>query len=120
MKKSAMVLFAMAALVGPTLSFAQSTGALTRAQVRAELIQLERAGYDPAGGDDANYPEQLEAAEAKVAAQERGANQALGSEPATRSEAGLAKRRAPRLFASPGVRPSCVGPASFCDIYFGG
>ncbi|KGC10158.1 hypothetical protein DM48_6828 [Burkholderia gladioli] len=115
-----MVLLAAAALIGPTLSFAQSTGALTRAQVRAELIQLERAGYNPAGGEDASYPEQLETAEAKIAAQQRGANQAVGSDPAARSEVGLAKRQVPRLFASPGVRPSCVGPASFCDIYFGG
>jgi hypothetical protein len=44
---------------------------LTRAQVRAELVQLEQAGYRPYTGH-ASYPDQIEAAEAKVAAQNGG------------------------------------------------
>ena len=32
------------ALVAPAVSFAQSNGPVTRAQVRAELVQLEKAG----------------------------------------------------------------------------
>ncbi|WP_423922708.1 DUF4148 domain-containing protein [Caballeronia sp.] len=54
-------------------SFAQasaaSNGPVTRAQVRAELVQLEQAGYRPGSGDDTSYPVQLQAAEARVAAQ---------------------------------------------------
>ena len=36
-----------AVLAAPVASFAQSNQPVTRAQVRAELIQLEKAGYQP-------------------------------------------------------------------------
>lgn len=62
------------ALVVPVASFAQSNGPVTRAQVRAELAQLEKAGYSPARGNDPHYPDDILAAEAKVAAQ----NSAVG------------------------------------------
>ncbi|NPT46489.1 DUF4148 domain-containing protein [Paraburkholderia sp. 1N] len=58
-----------AALAAPVAAFAQSNAPLTRAQVRAELIQLEKAGYQPGQGDNTTYPTQIQAAEAKVAAQ---------------------------------------------------
>src|SRR6185437_2522004 len=45
----------------PALSFAQSNQPLTRADVRAQLVELERAGYNPAG-DQAQYPKNIEAA----------------------------------------------------------
>ncbi|MGS0894673.1 DUF4148 domain-containing protein [Burkholderia stagnalis] len=48
---------------------AQSIASPTRAQVREELVRLEAAGYTPAKGDDAEYPADIQAAEAKVAAQ---------------------------------------------------
>ncbi len=58
------------ALLVPVMSWAQSTNEpLTRAQVRAQLIQLEKAGYNPAQRDNATYPTRLQAAEARVAAQ---------------------------------------------------
>jgi hypothetical protein len=58
------------ALATPVVSFAQqSNGPVTRAQVRAELVQLEKAGYQPGRGNDLYYPAQLQAAEARVAAQ---------------------------------------------------
>ena len=44
-------------------------GATARAQVRAELVQLEKTGYHLGDGDNTTYPEQIQAAEAKVAAQ---------------------------------------------------
>jgi hypothetical protein len=50
-------------------SFAQSSQPLTRAQVRAELVQLEKAGYNPATANDYDYPANIQAAEARVAAQ---------------------------------------------------
>lgn len=62
--------FVAVVLAAPIASFAQQSNApMTRAQVRAELIQLEKAGYNPARRDDANYPADLQAAEARVAAQ---------------------------------------------------
>lgn len=54
------------ALLLPTLSYAQSSDAtLSRAQVRAELVQLEKAGYQPAA-DDMEYPHDLRAAERRA------------------------------------------------------
>lgn len=38
-----------------------------RAEVKGELTQLERAGYSPAN-DEADYPANLQAAQARVAA----------------------------------------------------
>ncbi|MGF6447500.1 DUF4148 domain-containing protein [Paraburkholderia youngii] len=58
-----------AALAAPVAVFAQANQPVTRAQVRAELIQIEKAGYNPARGDDPYYPTDIEAAEVKVAAQ---------------------------------------------------
>lgn len=57
------------ALVVPAISFAQtSNGPLTREQVRAQLIELEHAGYNPAHGNRGTYPAEIQAAEARVAA----------------------------------------------------
>jgi len=64
--KTFVILTVMAA---PVVSFAQSNTAVTPEQVRAELIQLEQAGYRPGDGDNTNYPADIQAAEARVAAQ---------------------------------------------------
>lgn len=61
-------LIVAAAVALPALSFAQSNQPLTRAQVRAELVQLEKAGYNPAS-DETQYPRNILAAEARVSAQ---------------------------------------------------
>jgi hypothetical protein len=55
-------------LAAPVASFAQSNQPVTRAQVRAELVQLEKAGYFP-GHADPYYPADLQAAQARIAAQ---------------------------------------------------
>ncbi len=61
---------AAAALAVATASFAQTTSApLTRAEVMADLVRVEQAGYQPAAGDDPHYPDDIQAAEARVAAQ---------------------------------------------------
>jgi hypothetical protein len=52
----------------PAVSFAQSNEPLTRADVRAQLVQLEQAGYNPAG-DQTQYPKNIEAAQARVDAE---------------------------------------------------
>ena len=62
-------IIATAALAIPAVSsFAQSNQPLTRAEVNAELVQVERAGYTPSM-DRTTYPAEIQAAEAKVAAQ---------------------------------------------------
>lgn len=62
------------ALVIPVASFAQSTAHTTRAQVRAELAQLESVGYHVGDGDEAHYPDAIQAAEASVAARDASAS----------------------------------------------
>ena len=69
MKSLIQAVVVAAALAAPVAVFAQSSQPVTRAQVRAELVQLEKAGYDPAARNDATYPTEIQAAEAKVAAQ---------------------------------------------------
>lgn len=89
-------------LSAPAFSFAQSNAPLTRAQVRAELIELERAGYH--GGDNVHYADAIQAAEARVAAQHATAS-GHGSVEAGSSQSGApASNQAP---ADPG------------SIYFG-
>ncbi|ANB75291.1 hypothetical protein AYM40_23150 [Paraburkholderia phytofirmans OLGA172] len=57
------------ALIAPLTSFAQSNAPKTRAEVRAELVQLEKAGYNPGASNDSTYPAEIQAAEARVAKQ---------------------------------------------------
>ncbi len=54
-------------LAVPAASFAQSQQPVTRAEVKADLAQLRAAGYDPS--DWMHYPDNIQAAEAKVAAE---------------------------------------------------
>jgi Domain of unknown function (DUF4148) len=61
-------LIAAAVIALPIASHAQSTGTVTRAQVRAELVQLEKAGYRP-GNNDPHYPDDIQTAEARISAQ---------------------------------------------------
>ncbi|HEY4802612.1 MAG TPA: DUF4148 domain-containing protein [Paraburkholderia sp.] len=74
--------FIAALAAAPALSFAQaqSDAPKTRAEVKAELIQLEKAGYNPATANDASYPGDIQAAEARVTQQEGLAQQAPAAE----------------------------------------
>jgi hypothetical protein len=126
MKTIATLLVTAAALTAPVLSFAQSTDhGLTRAQVRAELVQLEQTGgYNPFTAADARYPQDIQAAEAKVAAADGTTNTASTANTAQTNDAvgGM-----PSYGSSDSGKPvkqsramnSCVGPISFCNIYFG-
>jgi hypothetical protein len=102
-----MILIASAAAV--TNASAQE---VTRAQVRAELVQLEQAGYSPSRGVDVTYPADIQAAEAKVAAQDSMSRDAVGGTPLNGSSAAGS-----RMHTS--MQSSCVGPVSFCNIYAG-
>ncbi|MBN3733614.1 DUF4148 domain-containing protein [Burkholderia sp. Tr-20390] len=73
MKSLVQAVVVAAALVAPVVSFAQSGSTITRAQVRAELVQLQQAGYNTARGEDPHYPEAIQAATARVAEQQRAA-----------------------------------------------
>jgi hypothetical protein len=64
--KSVVIALAVAA---PVASFAHLSAPVTRAQLRAELVQLEKAGYNPGTSNDYDYPANIQAAEARVAAQ---------------------------------------------------
>jgi hypothetical protein len=66
MKSFICTVFAAAVLAAPTLSFAQVSNApVTRAEVKADLVQVEQAGYNPAR-NDLNYPADIQAAEARI------------------------------------------------------
>jgi hypothetical protein len=47
------------ALAAPAVSFAQADGPVIRARVRAEFVQLEKAGYHMGDGDQTTYPAQI-------------------------------------------------------------
>lgn len=66
--------FVAAMAAAPALAFAQAdvnaNQPKTRAEVKAELQQLEQAGYNPSMSNDASYPQDIQAAEARVAQQQ--------------------------------------------------
>jgi hypothetical protein len=77
----------VASLAASATVFAQSNSGLTRAQVRAELVQLEQVGYHVGDGDEAHYPDAIQAAEARVAAHS-GGNSGYGGSVAGASQSG--------------------------------
>jgi hypothetical protein len=84
--KSLIEAVVIAALItAPLAGFAQSNQGMTRAQVRAELVQVEKAGYNPS--DWMHYPENIQAAEARVAA-EKGDTSGYGASSNGTSQAG--------------------------------
>ena len=74
MSFSKVALFA-AALAAPVAGYAQSSQPVSRAEVRAKLVEVEQAGFAPQ--DYMHYPENLQAAEAKIATQNAEAQGAL-------------------------------------------
>lgn len=66
MKKSLMQAIVVAAVAtASVVSFAQENAPVTRAQVKSEIAQLEKAGCSPAGSN-IDYPTQLQAAETRI------------------------------------------------------
>ena len=66
MKSSVLSIAAASMLATAATAYSQTDSTLTRAQVRAELQQLEQAGYAPARGEDATYPADIQAAETQL------------------------------------------------------
>lgn len=88
-----------AVLAAPVVSFAQqSNQPLTRAEVRNELIQLEKAGYRPEVNDP-YYPQNIQAAEARVA--EQNAQSGYGPAAAGTSQSGVRTDSAPSSYSPP-------------------
>ncbi|MBB2931500.1 DUF4148 domain-containing protein [Paraburkholderia silvatlantica] len=109
------ILVAASAVAVPAYSFAQSSQPVTRAEVRADLVRVEQAGYSPARGNDINYPADIQAAEAKVAAAQDAQDSAqrdMGGVSMAGTSAAGSRMHTP-------APPACVGPASFCTPYFG-
>ncbi|GAB7524930.1 DUF4148 domain-containing protein [Paraburkholderia sp. 2C] len=97
-------------LAGPIVAHAQTSDPVTRAEVRADLVRVEQAGYNPSTGEDVNYPADIQAADAKLAARQ---DSSYGGVAQGTSASGSKWHK----HASMGS--SCVGPVSFCNIYFG-
>jgi hypothetical protein len=76
-----------AALTAPVAVFAQTNAPVTRAQVKAELVQFEQAGGARSLANDPYYPEAAQAAQARIEAQ-NGNGQAYGGAHAGSSAAG--------------------------------
>ena len=90
---------AASALAVPLASFAQSSEPVTRDQVKAELLQLERNGYQPEASD-AQYPANIQAAEARIqpAQQQtlaRADTSGFGTMPASEGQSGRRMMSAP-------------------------
>jgi Domain of unknown function (DUF4148) len=78
MKALVSTLLVACALAAPVAAFAQTaTAPLTHAQVIADAVRLEQAGYRPTA-TDYNYPADIQRAEA-IVAQQQAQNPAPGS-----------------------------------------
>ena len=116
MKTLTCLLIAAGALASPVVSFGQSSAPLTRAEVRADLIRVEHAGYNPSIANAENYPADIHAAEVKIAAQDNQhmTTTAVGGTTMTGTSSTGSHLHLPNPSPS-----SCVGPVSYCNIFFG-
>ena len=93
-------------LCAPLASFAQQSNApLTRAEVRAQLVQAEKAGYTI--NDNLTYPADIQAVQAKVAAADNEAQPVkTGYGP---SVGGTSQSGAGRAVTNDGTKPLFFG-----------
>ncbi|CAG9258707.1 DUF4148 domain-containing protein [Paraburkholderia unamae] len=89
---------AVAVIAVPIASLAQSEGALTRAQVQAEIAQLQQAGFNPANANTVDFPSNMQAADP------RAADQGSGYGPATSGSSQMG-----RPAGTSGMRPVFFG-----------
>ncbi|WP_075643381.1 DUF4148 domain-containing protein [Caballeronia sordidicola] len=68
-----------AAVLIPTVALAQSSSPVTREQVRADLLQLENAGYNPLSSCTGDCPGSLRRAEAIVTRHRNDPNATYGA-----------------------------------------
>ncbi|KVV45129.1 hypothetical protein WT27_07470 [Burkholderia territorii] len=96
---AALLVAVSAAVSVPALA---SEAVVTRAQVRAELVQLQQAGYAPGRANDPHYPDDLQAALTRIhandtvaagtAASGYGADAAAATQSGSRHVARVAER----------------------------
>jgi|SRR5579863_10416161 len=85
----------------------------TGAKVRQELIEAESNGLNPV--TDASHPDVAPTlAQQAAGLKQQKRDSGTGGATTRGSDAGHIKRE-----MSPSVPSACVGPVSFCDIYFG-
>jgi|GEM_PF-1283583 len=86
----------------------------TAVQVRHELIEAESNGTNSVTG--ASHPDVAPVREQQAdGIKQQKDDGGTGAEMKGRSDAGHIKRK-----TSPSDPPACVGPVSFCNLYFGG
>lgn len=101
-----------ATLGAPVLCLAQLNAPLTHAEVRADVAPVEQACHMP-NENGPNYPADIQAREVKIAAQD---GQQLSEQPV----GGVAGCSTASGAAAPSaMHASCVGPVSFCNVFFG-
>jgi hypothetical protein len=93
-KFSISILVLSSALAAPALAFAEDNAPITHAQVEAELVQLETAGYHSEMKDN-KYPQGIEAAEQHIAGQQRAVSASLGMPTDGTSASGMRTSIAP-------------------------
>jgi len=98
MKSLLIAVVTASVFAAPVVALAQSNGPLTRAQVRDEIVQLEKAGFNPANANTENFPTNIQATGAGAAGQDSG----YGSDSNGSSQAG-------RTISSPGTKPVFFG-----------
>ncbi|WP_244847134.1 DUF4148 domain-containing protein [Caballeronia sp. SL2Y3] len=81
------------ALAAPAFAHAGENGALTRAEVKAQLVELQRAGYNPSS-DRTTYPAAIQAAEARIQSAQGVAATSFGGSADGASVSGRANRPA--------------------------
>ncbi|WP_175943693.1 DUF4148 domain-containing protein [Burkholderia pyrrocinia] len=75
--KTARILAVAVLAAIPALSFADTGHGLTRADVRAELVRLEQAGYNPARSEP-HYPDDVAAALQAARSDQNGPSKSQG------------------------------------------
>ena len=111
MNKRLVIALSMALLASAGIATSASAQEKTRAEVRQELIQAENNGSRFV--TDTSYPD-INPIFVQQAARTQQKASGVGSEMSSSSAAG-----APKAPAASKTEPNCVGPNSFCSIYFG-
>ena len=65
-------------LAAPIASFAQSNAPVTRQQVQDEIVQLEKAGFNPANANTVDFPTNVATGQAAVDGHDSGYGPAVG------------------------------------------
>ena len=112
MNKLALLTVSIAAIASTAFASSAFAQEKTRAEVRQELIQAEQNGSQFV--TDTSYPEVSPIYQQQVARQQA----AQQSEGAGMSGTHAAGARMPAMGANAGMS-SCVGPVSYCSVYFG-